>query len=300
MRIAFRMGHLAPPPIRPTLAGLFWLLAVIALLATAINYGNNVVFAMAFLLLSIWLQAAWRCHRHLVRTTWLAHTPAPAFAGDRLRLEGRITKGLPTAEVWLADGANRGSPCPVDSAGEALCSLDIRATTRGEHTVSHLRLASSWPLGLWQSQRHLPDMRVLVYPHPNGASPLPASNPTHAHRQAATGDFQDLRRYTPGDPPRRINWRVFARRDEFLVNRFDGNRGGHALWLDFNDCAGDTEARLSQLSHWIQSAEHGGQEYGLRLPGSHVPPGIGRHQRGECLRRLALFRQPESPIPAKP
>lgn len=300
MRIAFRMGCLAPPPLRPTLAGLFWLLAVIALLATAINYGNNVIFAMAFLLLSIWLQAAWRCHHHLARITWLAHTPAATFVGDCMRIEGRINHALPSAEVWLADDACRGNPFPVDHAGEAQCSLDLPAPTRGEHTLDYLRLASSWPLGLWQSQRRLPAMTVMVYPRPNGTSPLPGSNPTRAHRQAASGDFQDLLSYTPGDPPRRINWRVFARRDELLVNRFDGDRGGRALWLDFADCAGDTEARLSQLANWVLGAEHAGQEYGLRLPGAHVPPGIGRHQRGECLRRLALFRQPEPTTSAKP
>lgn len=288
------MGRLASPPLRPTLSGLFWLLAVIALLATAINYGNNVIFALAFLLLSLWLQAAWRCHRHLARTAWLAHAPAPVFAGEPPRIEGRIGKALPSAEVWLANGTCRGNPAPADNVGEALCSLDIPAMARGEHTLSRLRLASSWPLDLWRSQRRLPDMTLLVYPRPGGTSPLPTGNPTPAHRQAATGDFQDLRRYTPGDPPRRINWRVFARSDELLVNRFDGDQGGNALWLDFADCPGDTEARLSQLSGWIQAAEHAGQEYGLRLPGVRIPPNIGRHHRGECLRRLALFRQPET------
>jgi uncharacterized protein (DUF58 family) len=49
----------------------------------------------------------------------------------------------------------------------------------------------------------------------------------------AADDFQGVRAYVPGDPLRRINWRVFARSDEAVVNDFDGGHGGDALWLDW-------------------------------------------------------------------
>ena len=42
-------GWPSRPSLRPTAAGFFWLLAVVALIATAINYGNNLIFAQAFL-----------------------------------------------------------------------------------------------------------------------------------------------------------------------------------------------------------------------------------------------------------
>jgi hypothetical protein len=35
------------------------------LLATAINYANNLMFALAFMLLAVWLQAAASCRRNL-------------------------------------------------------------------------------------------------------------------------------------------------------------------------------------------------------------------------------------------
>jgi uncharacterized protein (DUF58 family) len=276
-------------PLRPTAAGAFWLLAVLALIATAVNYGNNLIFALAFLLLAVWLQAAWACHRHLAGLAWRANQVEPAFAGESLWLDGRLAGGQPAAVVWLAAGRRHGAGAAFDAGGETLPQLPWPTVGRGELTVADLALQAHWPLGLWQASRPLPALRGLVYPHPAGDLPLPAGNPHTAHRQAATDDFQGLRAYAPGDSPRRINWRVFGRRDELAVNRFDGAAGGEALWLEWDRAAGDAEARLAQLAAWVLAADQAGREYGLRLPGQTLPPARGRPQRGRCLTRLALF-----------
>lgn len=276
-------------PLRPTAAGAFWLLAVLALLATAVNYGNNLIFALAFLLLAVWLQAAWACYRHLARLAWRANRIEPAFAGATLWLDGRLGGGQHAAEVLLAAGRQLGSCTAFDGDGEALPQLALPTERRGELTVGHLVLRSRWPLGLWQASRPLPALHCLIYPHPAGDLPLPGGNPHTAHRQAATDDFQGLRTYTPGDSPRRINWRVFGRRDELAINCFDGEAGGEALWLEWDQVPGDTERRLSQLAAWILAADQAGREYGLRLPGQTLPPARGRLQRERGLKCLALF-----------
>lgn len=291
---AARSRRAAAAAFRPTLPGLFWLLAVLGLLASAINYGNNQIFALAFVLLAIWLQAAWRCRRHLARLVFTAHAPAPVFAGETLAIAGRIAGAQPEATIALAADRLRGADAAADAAGEALCELGVPAPARGEQRIAHLRLVSRWPLGLWQAQRALPALTALVHPAPAGTLPLPANAPAHAHRQSASDDFQDLRRYAPGDTPRRINWRILARRDELLVNRFDGDKGGQATWLDFADAPGDTEARLAQICAWVLAAEHAGRDYGLRLPGLRLAPAIGRRHRGDCLRHLALYGKTEA------
>lgn len=277
-------------PLRPTVAGSFWLLAVLALLATAINYGNNLIFALAFLLLAVWLQAAWACHRHLAGLTWQANRPTAVFAGEALRVDGQLSGGRqPAAEILLAAGPRPGQPAAFDRMGEACPAVLLPTRQRGELTIDTLTLRSCWPLDLWRASRALPGVRALVYPHPAGDAALPDGNPRSAHRQAASDDFQGLRAYAPGDSPRRINWRVFGRRDELAVNRFDGASGGDALWLEWDRAAGDAEKRLAQLAAWVLAADHAGCEYGLRLPGQSLPPGRGRAQREQCLRQLALF-----------
>ena len=128
---------------------------------------------------------------------------------------------------------------------------------------------------------------------------MPAGNPQQAHRQAASDDFQGLRAYAPGDSPRRINWRVFGRRNELTVNRFDGDAGGAALWLAWEQAPGDGESRISQLTAWVLAAEHSGREYGLRLPDQSLAPARGRTHHDQSLTLLAHFES-ELPATAKP
>lgn len=275
----------------PTAAGIGWLLAVLALVATAINYGNNLVFALAFLLLAVWLQAAWHCRCNLAGVHWQARTATSVFAGELLLIEGRLVDrhGCQRQAIALVSGRRCGAPGTLAADGETTLSVALPSGQRGPLRVGDLALSSVYPLGLWRGQRALPAVDVLVYPAAAGEAPLPAGNPRPGHRRTAADDFQGLRAYAPGDSLQRINWRVFSRREELVVNRFDGGDGGDALWLDWERCRGDGEIRLAQLTRWVLDADHGGREYGLRLPGNSLPPARGRPHREQCLTRLALF-----------
>ncbi|MDR0634920.1 MAG: DUF58 domain-containing protein [Azoarcus sp.] len=285
----------------PTAAGIVWLVTVFALLAVAINYGNNLVFALAFLLLSVWISAAWQCRRGIAGLQWLP-APAPeAFAGEMLRIAGNA-RGLPGrwhGPAMLCAGRrgrrHRGPVAPAWRGGRgaedgAALELSLPAPARGRRRIGDLHLLSRHPLGLWQACRALPEVAALVYPHPAGDRPLSGNAPSQAHRRQEAGDFQGVRAYAPGDPPRRINWRIYGRRGDLAVNRFDGGAGGQALWLDVAACDGDLETRLSQLCQWIVAAERQGREYGLRLGnGQDRPPGRGRAHYRHCLAQLALY-----------
>ncbi len=277
------------PSLRPTAAGFFWLLAVVALIATAINYGNNLVFALAFLLLAVWLQSAWQSRQLVHQLDWRPNVPGAVFAGEALAIDGRLHNGKPAASVALQAARQPGAESRFDASGEAQPGLLLPTAQRGEIIVADLALVSVWPLGLWRARRPVPASKAIVYPRPAGELPLPTGNPQPAHRQAATDDFQGLRGYAPGDSPRRINWRVFSRRDELAVNCFDGDAGGEALWLSWEQTVGDGETRIGQLAAWVLAAEHAGREYGLRLPGHALPPARSRNHRDRCLQCLALF-----------
>jgi uncharacterized protein (DUF58 family) len=287
-------AHAPRISLRPTATGVCWLLAVLALLATAVNYGNNLIFALAFLQLAVILQAAWNCRRNLVDVDWHADNDDSIAAATPFTCVGKLIERAqrPHRRIVLRHdhpgGSREGAATDLGSAARQELAVELTGLPRGHHLLAGLALTSTHPLGLWRARRPLPSVDLLVHPRPQGRRSLPGALPRPAHQRQETGDFQGLRTYAPGDPPRRINWRVYGRRGELAVNRFDGGTGGDVLWLSPEQADGELERRLGQLARWVLEAERCGREYGLRIGNAVAPPARGRPQRIACLRLLAL------------
>ncbi|MDR3221831.1 MAG: DUF58 domain-containing protein [Candidatus Accumulibacter sp.] len=277
--------------LRPTRAGICWLAAVLALLATAINYSNNLIFAMAFVMLSLWLQSAWLCRRNLRGLRWHPAAPVPVFAGERIGVGGALaeTAGVRRYALRLCVGGEASLAADLAPGSDARLEAAVAAPRRGVQRLDPLMLASTYPSGLWRQRVVLPAMEALVYPAPAGEAPLPVAAPVPAHRRFAADNFQGVRRYAPGDPTRRINWRVYGRSGQLVVNQFDGAQGGEALWLRWEQTQGDAETRLSQLAAWILAAQRDGLEYGLQLGHLRLAPRRGADHQAACLSALARF-----------
>ena len=124
-------------------------------------------------------------------------------------------------------------------------------------------------------------MRVLVY----GAGAL-------GRVDRGDDDFASLRTAAPGDPPQRIAWKAYARSEILLVKQFAGGDREPALldWDALPDL--EPEQRLAQLARWCLDAAAEERAFGLRLPGTQLPPQTGREHLHECLAALALFEVP--------
>ena len=285
--------------LRPTRAGLFWLAAVLGLLATAINYSNNLIFAMAFVMLSLWLQSAWLCRRNLRGLRWHPAAPVPVFAGERLAVGGVVveTGGYRRHGLQLAAAEACSPSAAVAPSSDVRLFAHVPTGRRGVQLFGPLALVSTYPYGLWRQRALLPTMEALVYPAPIGEAPLPTAAPVPAHRRFATDNYQGVRRYAPGDPTRRINWRIFGRTGELTVNQYDGAAGGDALWLRWDQTQGETEERLSQLAAWIVAAQRDGLDYGLQISRMQLTPQHGTEHQAACLSALARFDAQEAPRP---
>jgi uncharacterized protein (DUF58 family) len=100
-------------------------------------------------------------------------------------------------------------------------------------------------------------------------------------------DFSDMRMYRQGDSVRHIMWRVYARTDQLVVKEY-ASYVDPRLMLDFDQVRGDVEERLSRLTGMALTASRATREFGLRLPGGVIAPGIGDAHRDAVLRALAL------------
>lgn len=261
----------------------------------SVNFSNNLVFAMTFMLSGIALLGWWQTRinvKGLESGDWRYQA---VFAGQPVvySLQVNNLADRPRyALQLLADDIDPSAKTTLDANSDSAIRLQRNTETRGLLKEADAWLCSGFPLGLFIAKYELHDLPAcLVYPRPGGNRPLPeVAEGAQAHRRNESGSYTDMRRYSAGDPVSRIAWRVLARCDEVYVKEFDGAQGQPALWLAWSSVEGlALEEKLSQLCRWVLDAERQDREYGLDIPGIGIAPGSGKAHEQNCLKALALY-----------
>jgi uncharacterized protein (DUF58 family) len=283
--------------ILPTRLGAAFGVMLVAMLLGSLNYGNNLGLALTFLLAALGVVAMHACHRNLEQLVARPAGTEPPFAGQDavFRIALANPGPLPRCDLEATAGATT-PPKHVAAAGES--SFELRAPTRrrGSVVLERVEIATRYPYGLFRAWAVLhPEMSCLVYPRPAANAPPPPRQARLASGGVARrgeDDFAGLKDYHPGDPPKHIAWKAYARADELLVKEFSGDSEATPVF-DLAEAPGaDLEARLAVLARWIVDAHARGLAFGLRLPGEEIPPAPGDAQRACCLAAIARFDAP--------
>ncbi|MCE0496446.1 MAG: DUF58 domain-containing protein [Methylacidiphilales bacterium] len=295
--------------LRPTLLwvllgpilGCMWLAAV--------NYSNNLVYAVLYLVGSLCFVSLFHSWRNL-STLQVEHIRInSAFVGEEVRVEIHLlnpdkhpVQGLFFARVGEETGLSRW-PIPLAkqgggslriAAGDS-CRLEVffPAERRGIYRLESLLVRSSYPFGLvWAAFRVPVDVVYFIYPQPKGSLAWPELRPSGDEGVPVSSrpgdDFAGVRAYTPGQSLRHVDWKAYARGRPLSVKYFTGGEG-RQLWLDASQMLRlPLEDRLSQLALWIVNAEKEEISYALRLGRSVLPLGIGPAQSRRALEALAV------------
>jgi uncharacterized protein (DUF58 family) len=297
--------------ILPTTAGTVFAAAMLVLLIGSINYGLQLGFMLTFLVSSMAIVGMHQTHRNLARVTVRAQSAENVFAGDLVSYEFALSN--PTADARHAlqlslmlpmrrRAEKRAKMQPpsvwadLPAHGMTPVRIGMGTRRRGRRPCPRVRIATRFPFGLFQAWSYItPALTAIIYPTPEVDAPtLP--NATGGHLTGAGvvssgDDFAGVRPYAPGDPLKRVAWKLAARTDELSVKLFEATGGGD-LVLDYDTLPPqlDAEARLSRLTAWILQAETQQVRYGLRLPGQSIELGDGADHRARCLTALALFK----------
>lgn len=282
--------------ILPTALGVTFGLMLFAMFLGAMNYGNNLALGLAFMLGALGLTAMHYSHRNLARLRIRSAGCEPVFAGQTAKFQIAVENDapLPRYEVTLENELDISPASRIAANDRHIFEICLPATKRGYVTLDYFELATRHPFGLFRawSYAHL-NLRCVVYPKPSerGIPPPLIDVDTGGAQDVSRGseDFAGLRTFQPGDSPRHIAWKAYAREQGLQVKLYAGTAVSSQL-LDWDSLGGmPTEARLSQLCRWIQDAHASGHAYGLRLPGGTIPPNVGQAHRQHCLTALALF-----------
>jgi uncharacterized protein (DUF58 family) len=280
----------------PTRAGAGLLVLVLALFLMAVNEGNNLLYALCFLLLSVCLVAAAQAWGHLRGLEGVALRAAPLHAGQTGTVLVLVEAGERAREgvclAWPAQAASAPAALPP---GRSELALAWHASSRGWWLLDGLCVWSEHPLGLVRAQRRLSvSGRCLVWPAP--AAPEAAPSWFGAAQRAAQAQaFTGLSAWQAGDSPRRVAWKALARHAEPQVKRFDGEEGAPGLCLRWADTVGETEARLSLLTRRLLDAEAAGADWRLEMPERPAVQGPGRAAAEQALALLALHGAVSAP-----
>lgn len=312
--------------ILPSGAGLGFAATLATMLLAAVNYDLGLGYAVVFLLAGVGTLGMGLTYRNLAGLTLTAGPTGNGMAGTTLgvvlRASQRRSEPRPGLGFGFAPTDGDGPTAWLDLAAgsDAEVVLPLAAPKRGPLPIPPIRVESRYPLGLftaWSIWR--PTVSALVYPAPaDPAPPLPpqaagsGARPTR-RTQAGNEDFAGLRPRTPADPLRHVAWKLVARqgdgerrRSELPLKQFESDAAGE-LWLRWEDVPPPAtglapeqalEERLAVLCAWVLAADALDAPYGLRLPGTALPPSRGEAHREACLARLALFGFADDGVPA--
>jgi len=277
-----------------------------------VNYSNNLVYAILYLIGSLSFISIFHTWRNLASLRVEHIRIQPAFAGEEVRMEIHLRNparhtiyGLFFARLGDETTAwpRPGRPVPLRTQGAGgvridtgdSCSAEVvfPAERRGMYRFESLLVRTSYPLGLfWASFRVPVDAEYFIYPQARGDADWPALRPSGEQGSPASlkpgDDFSGVRTYQPGESLRHVDWKAYARGRPLSIKQFTGG-SGHELWLDAAEMSQlPLEARLSQLALWIVNAEKAEIPYALKLGRTTLPLGLGTAQSRRALEALAV------------
>lgn len=284
----------------PSKTGFGFLSLILILWLVGTNYENNLVLGLAFLLTALFVVTILHTFANLAGVTIEFLSAAPTFSGERAELRLRVShQGARSRDSIMLrwSGSEKVAVSLIDS-DEITVRIHVPVQGRGWFNPGPLEVESVFPLGILRcwTRLHM-DCRILVYPRPIPAGPLPLAHVIKDEGEISSlrgaDEFAGYRVYQAGDSLRDVAWKQYAR-GMGLHSKDYSAFVDRRLWLDWDYLGGmSRETRLCRLCYWVLEADKEEAEYGLRLPGKDLAPGRGPAHCEQALRLLALFELEE-------
>ena len=284
--------------ILPTRNGLMFILAAGLVFIAAINYAVSLAFALAFLMVSIFILAILYSFNNLNQLT-LVGQPSPAvFCGEEANFKVLLSRSQNKKHEALELNFPGSTITHIDLVlqDQDKANVFTCAEKRGDFKAPHLRITTYFPLGLCRAWSYVDlDLHCVVYPKPvpfvmdqfvSGSS----GSDDSAISKEGSEDFYGLRDYVPGDSMRQVAWKNVARGQGMQVKQFV-DYVDTKVWLDWDMFYGfSAEERLSRLCYCVLKLARSDNPFGLKLPGVEIAPASGVDHKNKLLKALALYQ----------
>lgn len=280
----------------PNKIGFLFVVLIGLLLVTGINYQNNLILSVSFIMVSLFVTSIVATYQNLSSLVIKASACDVCFVGDTVALPLTFINPNRSAKTGIFVGFDQDHAQLIPSiVSHQSIRLSFTPQKRGHIYVPKIKVFSVYPLGLltcW-SWLYL-DFNGVIYPRPihipfrrNDAEGVEDNDQSS---QAGMDEFDGLRMYQKGDSLKRVAWKQYAKTQQLMTKQYLDFQGDERCF-DWHSLSGyEVEYRLQVLCGWVLQAEQQKSEYSLKLPGKVIPLGSGEQHCHQCLKALALFQ----------
>lgn len=228
--VAWRYGYRT---LRLTPEGVRFLVLTVALGVAAINTGNNLLYLLLAMMLSLIVVSGVLSEKCLRGLAIIFRIAPHVFAGHATTVMLRMTNEKPHFPSFslkiteIISGANTVLPAQIlhlPPHATVSQSYQLLFPRRGSYKIKGIRLSTRFPFGLFQKAAILPvSTEVVAYPNPH---PLPESvvrdlksmgHDRETPRRGIGTGLYNLRDYQVGDDSRSVHWKTSARHSRLIV-----------------------------------------------------------------------------------
>lgn len=305
--------------------GTRFVLLVFAIGLAAINTGNNLLYLLLAMMLSLIVLSGILSERCLKHLTIHRQTPQHIYAGRPTTAYFSIVNGKtrhPSFSLRIMDVIqdrllDRG--IHILHLGPGLSTLQpysLLIPKRGLVRVQAVKIFTRFPFSLFVKGLTIPlESELVVYPEIKPIPPhldndlLATGHDRSRPRRGYGGDLYNLRTYQPGDDSRSIHWRTTARTNVLVVRELEAEErqeitillptyAPQAIWETLNqsqDQAALFEDAVKLTASFVVHFKKKG--FAIRaLIGNHlIPMGTGESHQYEILHALALCQPEQQP-----
>jgi uncharacterized protein (DUF58 family) len=306
-----------PRTIWPTRDGWWFIGATLAIGLAAINTGNNLLYLIVAMMLSVMVVSGILSEQTMRRVALRREVPCRIFAGSpaplTLWLQNRKRR-LPSYALHLSEDSPSGGPAPrhflvkLEPQRREAWRYTLTFPRRGRHVLPGLRLSTRFPFGLFaKASRPMLAEPLVVFPalHPLSPEEVPAAlDPgwRDRNRRGHGASLRNLRPYRPGDDPRLLHWKTSARAGDLMVKELEDEERPRVSLVVEDPAPGTSpdlvETNMSYAASLAALAIRRGAEVQLVTAGGATALGQGPAHLDRILERLALYEAPMAPRPA--
>ncbi|EAT13539.1 DUF58 domain-containing protein [Bermanella marisrubri] len=282
----------------PSRVGWGFVVMLVLVFVTGVNYQNNLLLSLCFLLVSLMITAMIETYRNLAKLHIQSGKVEDCYAGDIIQLPIRLStaKGKTKHALFIGFSAEH-SQLIGDVKEQKRLGLQYVVAKRGVLEPERFTIFSRYPLGLFHCW-------TWVFMAFDGvAFPQPILVPFQKYTGAGDGegdknllnqgdvdDALDFRIYQKGDSLKHIAWKQFAKTGQLYSKVFREAMGEHRD-IDWRAAPSqDWESRLSIMCAWVLESHENQMPFSLRLPNIYISKNFGEAHLKECLHALAHFK----------